>query len=309
MSEGGRPVIPPESSEVSDVFDKLGDDALLDLLSTEEDRVPRAAVDEILRRGPRLAPRLIALIDDEELWEMADTAPLHATYLVASMKPPGALDAVLRALDLAARHEEPALIEVADSLLASFGPAAVPALVAAFDAAASYPRIWIDDALAHIASAHPIARDAVQAHLRRTALEGREKEVCFCAAENFLALAKPEDRETLSILVDRKIIDPDAADDALSGRAESSLPPPVDWLAYYDPEAIARRQETYEEPEDDEDLDPDQILPPDPALDVLSRLDNSGVPPPPLLNPLPKVGRNEPCPCGSGRKFKKCCAG
>ena len=22
----------------------------------------------------------------------------------------------------------------------------------------------------------------------------------------------------------------------------------------------------------------------------------------------PKIGRNEPCPCGSGRKFKKCCA-
>ena len=21
----------------------------------------------------------------------------------------------------------------------------------------------------------------------------------------------------------------------------------------------------------------------------------------------PKVGRNSPCPCGSGRKFKKCC--
>lgn len=32
-----------------------------------------------------------------------------------------------------------------------------------------------------------------------------------------------------------------------------------------------------------------------------------------LLNPQEtkiaeeKVGRNEPCPCGSGRKFKKCC--
>ncbi|HEX9194067.1 MAG TPA: SEC-C metal-binding domain-containing protein [Burkholderiales bacterium] len=22
----------------------------------------------------------------------------------------------------------------------------------------------------------------------------------------------------------------------------------------------------------------------------------------------PKIGRNDPCPCGSGRKFKKCCA-
>ena len=33
-----------------------------------------------------------------------------------------------------------------------------------------------------------------------------------------------------------------------------------------------------------------------------------------LLNPLKtkiaekKVGRNEPCPCGSGKKYKKCCA-
>ena len=23
----------------------------------------------------------------------------------------------------------------------------------------------------------------------------------------------------------------------------------------------------------------------------------------------PKIGRNDPCPCGSGRKYKKCCAG
>jgi len=23
--------------------------------------------------------------------------------------------------------------------------------------------------------------------------------------------------------------------------------------------------------------------------------------------PQPKVGRNDPCPCGSGKKFKKCC--
>jgi SWIM/SEC-C metal-binding protein len=29
-------------------------------------------------------------------------------------------------------------------------------------------------------------------------------------------------------------------------------------------------------------------------------------PPTPLRNPV-KVGRNDPCPCGSGRKYKKCC--
>jgi len=30
-------------------------------------------------------------------------------------------------------------------------------------------------------------------------------------------------------------------------------------------------------------------------------------PPEPVLAE-PKVGRNDPCPCGSGKKFKKCCA-
>jgi len=30
---------------------------------------------------------------------------------------------------------------------------------------------------------------------------------------------------------------------------------------------------------------------------------------PPVATPIQKVGRNDPCPCGSGRKFKKCCKG
>ena len=28
----------------------------------------------------------------------------------------------------------------------------------------------------------------------------------------------------------------------------------------------------------------------------------------PLRRQGPKVGRNDPCPCGSGRKYKQCCA-
>ena len=29
--------------------------------------------------------------------------------------------------------------------------------------------------------------------------------------------------------------------------------------------------------------------------------------PEPVINPMRHVGRNDPCPCGSGRKAKKCC--
>jgi preprotein translocase subunit SecA len=27
------------------------------------------------------------------------------------------------------------------------------------------------------------------------------------------------------------------------------------------------------------------------------------------IKPLEKIGRNDPCPCGSGKKYKKCCGG
>jgi SEC-C motif-containing protein len=26
-----------------------------------------------------------------------------------------------------------------------------------------------------------------------------------------------------------------------------------------------------------------------------------------VVNASPRAGRNDPCPCGSGKKFKKCC--
>jgi hypothetical protein len=35
--------------------------------------------------------------------------------------------------------------------------------------------------------------------------------------------------------------------------------------------------------------------------------DGFATPVAPVVNDAPKTGRNDPCPCGSGRKFKKCC--
>jgi len=36
-------------------------------------------------------------------------------------------------------------------------------------------------------------------------------------------------------------------------------------------------------------------------------LDGKIIGPPPVRRESPKVGRNDPCPCGSGQKYKKCC--
>jgi len=43
------------------------------------------------------------------------------------------------------------------------------------------------------------------------------------------------------------------------------------------------------------------------APEDISDIDRALNPPDPI-RALPKVGRNEPCPCGSGSKFKRCCA-
>lgn len=37
-------------------------------------------------------------------------------------------------------------------------------------------------------------------------------------------------------------------------------------------------------------------------------VDGEMVKPKPIRREEPKVGRNDPCPCGSGKKYKKCCA-
>lgn len=38
-------------------------------------------------------------------------------------------------------------------------------------------------------------------------------------------------------------------------------------------------------------------------------VDGKTIGPKPVTRETPKVGRNEPCPCGSAKKYKKCCGG
>ncbi len=61
----------------------------------------------------------------------------------------------------------------------------------------------------------------------------------------------------------------------------------------------------------DEDVeDPEYLNAMKDVIDGMStkELDHlvNGVPEP-YINPFARIGRNDPCPCGSGKKFKKCC--
>jgi preprotein translocase subunit SecA len=46
-----------------------------------------------------------------------------------------------------------------------------------------------------------------------------------------------------------------------------------------------------------------------PNPETCYNMHNDAQPQQPYRRPEPKIGRNEPCPCGSGKKYKQCCLG
>lgn len=65
---------------------------------------------------------------------------------------------------------------------------------------------------------------------------------------------------------------------------------------FYSPDEIAARQQRWEQEEarlDSSEWD--------------EEIDDYAYYPEPFVRIEPKIGRNDPCPCGSGKKYKKCC--
>ena len=77
--------------------------------------------------------------------------------------------------------------------------------------------------------------------------------------------------------------------------------PVKEWLAAH---WGALNEDYTSPPNDDEDWEPGEDLEPEGSEDDGSAEDEAPVPP---VETKPAVGRNDPCPCGSGKKFKKCC--
>ncbi len=105
------------------------------------------------------------------------------------------------------------------------------------------------------------------------------------AAAIMNGVALPEEADWRALVAQR-----DAHDAALRAELESG-----------DLSSFARRMRDLADDRGDDEWD-DDGLPPAPLpgqYDSYARIE-------PIRNAEPKVGRNDPCPCGSGKKFKKC---
>ncbi|MEO8603513.1 MAG: DUF1841 family protein [bacterium] len=293
----------------------MGDEELVALLSVEEDRVTRAVVDEIVARRERLLGSLVGLSISPAHWRAPLPgwwAPVHATFILAAIDAP-AVDAVL----LAAGREALALgnewiLEPLPAMLATRGPRLHATLIHIAHNAAepmALRRIMFD-ALAEAAQRDAGDRAALLPILRAALDDGAQDVEARTAAAHALIDVRDEDRREALAAFGRDVLVPLRAqlgfvefDDEGVHRefaAPRSPPrPPADWLTFYEPAAIAARQARWaEEDADDEDVAEDDLLESEAA--------ESETPRPPLQLGA-KVGRNDPCPCGSGGKYKKCC--
>ncbi|HEX7896800.1 MAG TPA: SEC-C metal-binding domain-containing protein [Planctomycetota bacterium] len=262
-------------------------------LFTAEDRLTRDQVDEILRHGPALVPELVRLLEDEDAWEAefpAGWAVVHAAYLLAALRPPGSLEVLVEAVDRAADYDEDWISEPAPFLLAAYGPSAVPLLrdVATDRDRAPAVRGAANEALSLIGRTHPEALDALRVSVDDRACD---QDVRAFAALALLDFALPADRARIEAAADEDILTKEQIEETYQ-EGPPELPAPYDWMSFYSPDEIAARQEgDEEEPAAEEDVEEA------PAEDA----------PPPPLKAAAVPGRNDPCPCGSRMKYKKCC--
>lgn len=296
-------------------YTALSDQALIDLLSTEEDRLPRAAADEIIRRGVPLGEGLARVLEDDSAWEAELPrwwSVVHAAYLLAAMQPPGAIEVLLRAIHKADECDMDWITNDARYLLGSFGPRAVPALKTAAQEGSkeTYPRILIHEALGWIAQNHAETVDEVAGVLRAAVSEASaDPDLRAFAACELLDLALPQDRELILSAVDGWIFREEDVHDVYDGKSPRRRRAGYDWLRFYDGDQIAQRQERWREEDRRHERWKAERESPGVREDGIHRImsdEHDEIIPTPY-RAGPKIGRNDPCPCKSGKKYKKCC--
>ncbi|WP_165982274.1 DUF1186 domain-containing protein [Dankookia rubra] len=288
-------------------------DDILHAFASAGEGFPRAAMEQALARWDAEAPRLLAVLADyaegRDRGEEATAIALHAIYLAAQARERRAFPLLLRL----ARHEAALDAAIGDGLTEDF-----PGILAAtFDG----------DLDALLALALDPAADEMVRHAAIEALT-----LLFATRVLPMARAEPVLRE----LHGRLLLAGEAPDWVWVGwqQAVSML-----GIAALRAEAMAlfRAGRIDRSIMSARDFEADLKDGTEPGVDRLELLEEQGVAPlgdvvamfaewhrireaeaakraarpapapTTAVNPHRDVGRNDPCPCGSGKKFKKCC--
>ena len=293
---------------------------LLDRLDSDDAETVRTALREAHASRELLADALLEVIEDLDV-EYADESslPTLAFYLLASWKDRRAMEPLVRFFERGG--------ETASDAFGDVVPQDLPGMLLSFAHGDFAPvrgllenrsvSVWVRDAcmraLACAAAAGDLPVDEVEAYFEDLAARGLLDDdeqlwaqlailTADLASERLLPLALRawDEGRVDAMSIGRDELLRDAARDRATAFAEMSRSHRIDVIA--DPVEATSWWSLFSagsEPRDSFDAGED---------DAAGRQPGWWLPPATVRNP-PKVGRNEPCPCGSGKKNKKCCGG
>lgn len=285
-------------------YSKLTDEKLINLLFTEEDRLPRIAVNEFLARGNRMVKPLADIVNNNFAW-MRDIpewwAVIHGVFILGAIGTGETAVPLLKSLQFAAAHDCDWVTEQIPSIFGSIGTDAMEGLKII---ASDWTRDWFTrviaiEGLAAITIKYPETEKDIFAFIGSIfSNKTEDNDVRAHAGSILLDFQKEEFRDKLLDFGENErkiknndmfynlVFDEDDVKTALDSHKKDLRHYRNDWLSFYDENEIKKRQKRWEREE-------------------MGLLDNEREEM--FACDSRKVGRNEPCPCGSGKKYKKCC--
>jgi len=288
---------------------------LVDLMIDDEDRVPRAVIDACARHGDGMVEALRVL---DSAYDPENELPgdwwinLHAAMILGLIPTEAAGMLAVRLTKLASAMEDWDLQDWLSgywpALFANKPDAVLPVLLEMCgDRGVDwYARANALDAVVAAAERQgPGALDQALAWVAGIAADEREDwDMRMSAGDLLLDFPRPQHRALVGELASRQpergaSFRADDVEKAYAAGDEPGWRRFSDPWEFYRPEAIAERQERWarEKAEAEGGLY---------EVDDGIAFDEGDSP---FVRPDPKVGRNDPCPCGSGKKYKKCCLG
>jgi SEC-C motif len=305
---------------------------LIELMRRDEDCVPRNVIDECSRRGGVMLNEFAQLLRNEARYWADDTADgdwwlhTHAIRTLGLMTSERAGDMLLAYIEQ--------MDDCVDENLQEWHSGHWPQLFA------NKPDSVDAQLLAYVQDSArlPFSRlDTLDAALSRAATQGEETLDRMLDAVARLSVDKRESREARLLFGSALLDFPRKRHRALlqklaRGQQQGDMPifdfhsvtaafngplPMPRWQSmdsvwkFYEPAEIAARQRRRLE---DEQAAKASVLNAGPGASALDELfarqdQYAGGLQQPLMRTASKIGRNDLCPCGSGKKYKKCCIG
>jgi len=293
---------------------------LIDLLFKEEDRVKRGLIDELIARGEEAAAPLREILNNEDYWYEGQWGDywivVHAIIVLAAMRDEKALPNLIEMVPHAFFSNHHDAISVLPAALERYGENALDSYLkyiseyrGAYHDNADYAfcRNIFSAAATRIALENPHVRSRVTDFICHLFSDPEEDDSFFLSNSAAHPVALDQERGLRVVLeaFRRGVIK-----ESVTGKFERFMrllktrqthaydEIEIDLFDFYTPMALIERQKKRA---NEKIVDPYKI----PIRKTLAAYTS------PISEgkslPNEKVGRNDPCPCGSGKKYKKCC--